>query len=86
MTNLNHRNNHFNLEIRITSLTSLHRLTDILRERHGHSNDAFGFIKDRLTIVIESSFKQDNLSSEFSLKELKELQNSSSRLEINFEI
>ena len=86
MTNLNHRNNHFNLDIRITSLTSLHRLTDILRERHGHSNDAFGFIKDRLTIVIGPSFKQDNFSSGISLKELKELQNSSSRLEINFEI
>ncbi len=70
MTNVNHRSNHFNLDIRLEDLETLDQLIYILRERHGKKDDDYGFIQDKITIVIKRDFSQETYSSRNHLREL----------------
>ena len=67
--------------------TDMRKIIDVLDNRHGKANEmTFGFIKDRLTISIDSDFQITEEESYEFLSQLKKIQSISNRLEINLEI
>ena len=53
---VNHLNNHFNLEFQIFSFKYLQQILDIVEPRHRSESDAYGFIRDKITINIDINF------------------------------
>jgi len=71
ITNCNHRNNHFNLDITIETIINLRPILDILYPRHHTCNDEkFAFIKDKITLVIIYDFDIIDPENYLCLEEL----------------
>ncbi len=71
----NLQNNYFYLDISIPSFSSnIMKMIDVLYNRHTKSNEnTFGFIKDKLTIVISSDFGDFSNDSDEFLSQLKKI-------------
>ncbi len=75
LKNWNLLNNHFYLDISIPCFSSnILKIKDVLWNRHKKANEnTFGFIKDKITIVISSDFENLSKESDEFLSQLKKI-------------
>lgn len=54
---VNHLNNHLNFDLQLLSFKYLQQVLEIIEPRHRCESEAYGFIRDKITINIDVKFE-----------------------------